>query len=1089
MKILELRLQNLNSLYGEWCINFADSEYVSSGIFALTGPTGAGKSTILDAICLALYGATPRLGKITKSGNEIMSRQSGECYAEVVFESQHGRFRCKWSQRKARKSPEGNLQDQEHEISDAVTGKLIETKKSRVLSVVEEKTGMDFDRFTRSILLAQGGFDTFLKADVEQKSRILEQITGTEIYSDISRRVHERHRQERDKLELLQAETHGLNILDADQEAQIGNELDTKLVEETGLTALIKDVNSGITWHQRLIDLKREIDLLLEKETLLKAEEEGFRPNIVRLELAEKASLLEGEYATLSGVRQQQGAEQQSLTLAETQLPVLKQAANEHANKLERAEQQTLSEKKALQECKPLLQQVRSLDQSIAEQGTSVSSSAEYCNGLLEKVVTAKLAHENAQAKRESEVQSRHTVNQYMQAHPHDQWLVSGFTGVEAQIQGLMGKSKEITRRQGDIDKVNERILILSRQLTTSTERCATQKCTLQQAQETLRQNEETLQTLLNGKLLREYRTEKDALQKELSYLIRIAALEDHRLQLEEGKPCPLCGSETHPFAEGNVPVSGEIEQQIERLNLLIARAEDLETIIQGLEKERSQASEKLSDSEKRVTTQENEKRLAEQSLSSLQESLNLLRVEEQQSQQAILAKLSPLGVMEMPECGQLSTLLESLRNRLHQWQENENQKEAIRIRLQEIDMEMARLTTVIDTSHEQWQESQKRLEHLKEDYHKTVEKRYELYGDKHPDEEEIRLNECIANAEGYEKQSRANQQEALQQLTSAQAHIERLQGSIQQRSLTLAKLEENFSGALQQAGFENEKVFLEARLPNEEREILSNKARSLRDTQAELKGTRKDREGRLFDALENKATDDSLEELTLRQTQYEVTQNSLKNEIASLKHKLSENIAAKARIQEKQVIIDAQKTELQRWDNLHVLIGSADGKKYRNFAQGLTFELMVAHANRQLTKMTDRYLLIRDEAEPLALNVIDNYQAGEIRSIRNLSGGESFIVSLTLALGLSKMSSRKVRVDSLFLDEGFGTLDEDALEVALEVLSGLHQEGKLIGVISHVPALKERISAQIQVFPGQGGKSVVSGPGCQKVCATMSFS
>ena len=152
----------------------------------------------------------------------------------------------------------------------------------------------------------------------------------------------------------------------------------------------------------------------------------------------------------------------------------------------------------------------------------------------------------------------------------------------------------------------------------------------------------------------------------------------------------------------------------------------------------------------------------------------------------------------------------------------------------------------------------------------------------------------------------------------------------------------------------------------------------------------------------------------------------------------MRENTAAKERIKEKQSAIEAQKKECHRWEKLHGLIGSADGKKYRNFAQGLTFELMVSHANQQLKKMTDRYLLIRDDQQPLELNVVDNYQAGEIRSTKNLSGGESFIVSLTLALGLSKMASRKVRVDSLFLDEGFGTLDEEALETALETLSGL---------------------------------------------------
>ena len=179
---------------------------------------------------------------------------------------------------------------------------------------------------------------------------------------------------------------------------------------------------------------------------------------------------------------------------------------------------------------------------------------------------------------------------------------------------------------------------------------------------------------------------------------------------------------------------------------------------------------------------------------------------------------------------------------------------------------------------------------------------------------------------------------------------------------------------------------------------------------------------------------------------------------------------------------MEVQKKECARWEQLHALIGSSDGKKFRNFAQGLTFELMVAQANRQLQKMSDRYLLVRDGDEPLELNVIDNYQAGELRSTKNLSGGESFIASLALSLGLSGMASRNVRVDSLFLDEGFGTLDEDALETALETLSGLQQEGKLIGIISHVPALKERIGTQIQVEAGSAGRSGLSGPGCRRI-------
>ena len=312
MKILELRFKNLNSLYGEWVIDFTDPEYVSNGIFALTGPTGAGKSTILDAICLALYGATPRLGKITKSGNEIMSRQTGECYAEVLFESQAGRFLCHWEQRRARKKAEGNLQDQEHQIVDADTGKPIETKKSLVGAVIEEKTGMDFDRFTRSILLAQGGFDTFLKADAEQKSRILEQITGTEIYSEISRRVHERQRDEREKLNILNAETSGIVILEPEQEKEIQEDLAAKQKQEAEFAGKSTETGKAITWLTTIEDLKKEILSLTDEAAKLKTDTEAFKPERFKLEQATKAASLDGTYATLTSLRKQQADDQTS---------------------------------------------------------------------------------------------------------------------------------------------------------------------------------------------------------------------------------------------------------------------------------------------------------------------------------------------------------------------------------------------------------------------------------------------------------------------------------------------------------------------------------------------------------------------------------------------------------------------------------------------------------------------------------------------------------------------------------------------------------------------------------------------------------
>jgi len=144
MRILKLRFKNLNSLAGEWSIDFTHPAYVSPGIFAITGPTGSGKTTILDAICLALYGQTPRLKTISKSTNEIMTRNAAECFAEVEFESQVGRFVCHWSQRRAHKKPEGELQPPKHEIADQASGKVLENKLQRGAERVIQTTGLDF---------------------------------------------------------------------------------------------------------------------------------------------------------------------------------------------------------------------------------------------------------------------------------------------------------------------------------------------------------------------------------------------------------------------------------------------------------------------------------------------------------------------------------------------------------------------------------------------------------------------------------------------------------------------------------------------------------------------------------------------------------------------------------------------------------------------------------------------------------------------------------------------------------------------------------------------------------------------------------
>ncbi|MFT6351573.1 MAG: exonuclease SbcC, partial [Neptuniibacter pectenicola] len=189
MKILSLRFKNINSLKNEWKIDFTKSPFIDNGLFAIIGPTGAGKTTILDAICLALYHRTPRLVNISKSTNELMTRGTADALAEVEFEVKGKRYRAFWSQRRSRNQVDGNLQDAKVEladITDSPAGTILASQIKVKSQLIEKISGLDFDRFTKSMMLSQGQFAAFLNADANERAELLEELTGTEIYGLIS---------------------------------------------------------------------------------------------------------------------------------------------------------------------------------------------------------------------------------------------------------------------------------------------------------------------------------------------------------------------------------------------------------------------------------------------------------------------------------------------------------------------------------------------------------------------------------------------------------------------------------------------------------------------------------------------------------------------------------------------------------------------------------------------------------------------------------------------------------------------------------------------------------------------------------------
>jgi len=442
--------------------------------------------------------------------------------------------------------------------------------------------------------------------------------------------------------------------------------------------------------------------------------------------------------------------------------------------------------------------------------------------------------------------------------------------------------------------------------------------------------------------------------------------------------------------------------------------------------------------------------------------------------------ELSVYGIASL-RVEDLDAIVESLAERREKWLAGQARKVDLDKCVATLDAQQRHRKEQIGQLDREMRARQEILEQLIREQEEFASERHSLFGAKDADTEEGRLVAALEAAhqkvDGLQHALHAAQQ------TLGQMHnrMQTLETSLQARAASLQAGETAFCGRLAGCGFIDEADYRAACLSEAERQALARKAEGIATEQARLEATRHDRLERLAAERQKNLTDRPREQLVLEVAEQAGTLQEVQQAVGAMRQKIRDNETLRDRQQAKAKAVDAHKKECARWDDLHALIGAADGKKYRNFAQGLTFDMMIGQANRRLAMMTDRYLLTRDIHQPLELNVIDSYQAGEIRSTKNLSGGESFIVSLALALGLSQMAGRNVRVESLFLDEGFGTLDDEALDTALETLAGLRHDGTLIGVISHVAALQERIGTRIQVVPRSGGTSILRGPGCGK--------
>jgi exonuclease SbcC len=1080
MKILKLRFENLNSLTGKWEIDFTHPEYVSNGIFAITGPTGAGKSTILDAICLAIYGMTPRLDKITQSTNEIMSRRTGECYAEVEFETRKGQYRINWSQKRARGKSDGKLQGAKHILYDA-EGKAIAEKKRDLDKQVEELTGMDFERFTRSMLLAQGGFAAFLQASPDERAPILEEITGSAIYTQISMLVHEFNRDKRQELDLLKAKISGITLLPEEDEKKLQAEVEELEKNEKTIQKKDKLITDKSNWLILIDKMKNELKALEDESKLSAKEVDAFKPQRTILEKAVKASKIDSEYALLKEKRSNLDKERAGLKANCENLPAV-------SAELEASKKETITGEAELKKLKvvqknelELLKKVRALDIQINTQNKAEKELRKKKDQFLKEIESETKKIAQLQKKKEQIVEEQAVVDAYIKEHSEDEKLTTSFEGIKERLNNLASYKKEIENVKISLKKNEQDIKEVVKKLEKEEANQKSAEKEHQEIENDINLKKDEQKTLLAGRLIREYRSDKDAKLREQSYIAKITDLEEERKQLEDGKACPLCGSIHHPFAVGNIPELSKVEKEIIEIDNILKAAETIEKEITEKGKSANFAKERIGKIEKEAA-------LLSQSLTTLKDSLqeNKIKVQESSAKFAeimktVFGEISIYGYNETA-LDNSALLLEQLAERVALWHKNRQLQDDFAKQTNEIKADIHTAKTVLKRLNDDLKSCKDEIKTISANIAEFMNERRSLYGDKQPDVEEEKKAKSVMKAEGAAKFAKDKYDKLQLEYKTLQAAIKKQQEEIAKSEPVIEKLANDFLAKCADLNFADEKEFEKALMEPNKLEELANIAETIDKRAANIATKKGEAAKRLKLEEEKQLTDEPIAELQKQQSIVTTELSELREKIGRIRQQLNDNALAGEKIKQSKSEIKKAEAEVLKWQLLHDLIGSADGKKFRNFAQGLTFQIMVSYANKQLKTMTDRYLLVRDKTSPLELNVIDNYQAGEERTTKNLSGGESFIVSLALALGLSNMASRNVSVDSLFLDEGFGTLDEDSLEMALESLSTLQQDNKLIGIISHVGALKERITTQINVNPITGGKSEISGPGCIKI-------
>lgn len=1090
MKILNLKFKNINSLYGENEIDFTKPVFVNEGLFAITGKTGAGKSSILDAISLAFYGRTPRVD-ITGSENAVMTKGEKDCYAEITFEVAGKIWKSSWKQERTRT---GTLKPVNRQIADA-DNKIIADQLKTCNDEIVKIIGLTFEQFTKVIMLAQGSFAAFLQADKNDKGQLLEQITGTEIYAEISKNIFERNRSEQDKLKAIALELEAIKILSEDEIEILSNKNFDLEKEKVRIETELQQLEVAKKWLADLASLQAQISQAKEKlpelEEKFKTTTETFDKSTIVFEIAKvEQKKQEPIFKKVRELDTKISEKEKLLNPMLSAIAELEKAKNEISHTIENQckeleqSQKLLLEKQQWATENQKYEDLVSNYNAIEKENQLLIDSHDEIENLLTEILNLQKSAESKKAEVAIAAENFNKRDNNLTEQ------LKELDAIKANLAALLG-GRELSTLQLEKENISnfgilikslfdiENLLIISQQ-------------EIESLDEKLKQFEKLSNEISNSikadkKTIEGLEISINILDENIKLTKTIQSLEEHRHSLKDGEECPLCGALEHPFAKGNVPIIGEKE------NELVSLKSQLQNHTRTAQQNETKLATLVSDNGNALKNKEKEEekllKYASKQLEILSEIKSIDAAFSIPDGENKLERLTEMLAQKRAELKELNALIEKA---------TLGEKQLVNLR----DIEIPALheeKQVAEKFNSDTITAQKLADQILKATQESANKLQDKYKiqnsmlmeklKKYAVENIGALKACLNSWNDNKKQI-----DALSfQITTLKSHIalhSKELDSITTTYLDKQKEKQALEIEKQQLSDERKGIFEDKSVEAAEKElkilvedaesakVIAEKKRNDAYTEFEkYKAIFTEKEKELAKVQGLKITERSSEDIQVECEEKKIKSDELSQELGANKQTIKSNADNLLASGSKLKIKEKQQAVCNKWSVLNDLIGSSDGKKYRNFAQALTFEHLIALSNKQLSKMSDRYVLKRsgnDSANPFELAVIDQFQHNEERTAKNLSGGEKFIVSLSMALGLSKMASKNMSIDTMFIDEGFGTLDPDYLDVALNALSNLQSEGKIIGVISHLTELKERIATHIEVVPSGNGYSKI---------------